>query len=171
MSVRLPLHLSLGASRHSATCHLWLCTTKMEKGIWHMGQKSPEDGPSAALSVCTVALVEDNFEGRLSASKLVCPLTSALQSPLSAVLTFLSGVFLTEEEVSLLEVFLRVHLLVTVVDGDSCIFFFFSSGLYSQISSSESSFCDIWGKRQRNVPNVTQRPPQNPRYYTSIDVC
>lgn len=38
----LPSPVSLRRSRHSAICHLDVCTTKMLKGIWHIGQKSPE---------------------------------------------------------------------------------------------------------------------------------
>lgn len=133
----VPWHLSLGVSRHSATCHLWVCTTKMEKGIWHTGQKSPEDGSSAALPVGTVSL----------ASKLLCPsiLTTVLKSPLSAALSLLSG------DLTLLEVFLEVRFLLATVGADPFIFFFFSRGLYSQMSFSESSFCDIWSKRKLNV--------------------
>lgn len=140
VQVSVPLHVSLEVSRHSATCHLWVCTTKMEKGIWHTGQKSPEEGPSAARSVCTECVFD--CEGGLRPS--VSP--TAPQSPLSAVLTSLSG-GLTGTDASLLEAFLVVHLLfvtAALAAGDACLFFRFSRGLYSQMSFSESSWCDIW---------------------------
>ncbi len=139
-----------------------------------MGQNTPEDGPSAAWSVCTVSLAGIDFEGRLCSSKLICPsMTTPPRSPLAAVSTFRSSDFTEYELVFLLEVMLHL-LLVTVAGsvaaGDLCRFFFFSRGLYSQMSFSESSFCDIWSKTQRNWPNVTQRSPQNTRYYTGINV-
>lgn len=171
----VPLHVSLGMSMHSATCHLWVWTTRMEKGIWHMGQKSPEDGPSAPSSFCSVSWAGDDFEGRWWSCKLPCTSTSmftttVLLSPLPAVLTFLPG-DLSEVE-SLLEAFLDGHLLLAAVagaGGGSRRFFFFSRGLYSQMSFSESFFCDIWSKN-RSVPHVTQPAPRHPRYYTTTDV-
>lgn len=149
----IPLHVSLGVSRHSATCHLWDCTTNMENGIWQMGQKCPEDGPSAVFkSRVSVSWFAEGVEG---VTELLCSSLStwaALTSPLSAALTLTSlPGDLTEEGTFLLDVFLEVHLLlatVPVTDDDSRLFCFFSRGLYSQMSFSEWSFCDICSKKK-----------------------
>lgn len=145
----VPLHLSLGVSRHSAICHLWVCTTKMLNGIWQTGQKSSDDvGSSTALSLlfCVESCVLDAFKGKLWDFKLL--LASSLpvvhESILSAALLFKLLSNFIETEVCFL-VFLEVLLVFLLVpDGESFLFLFFSRGLYSQMSFSESSFCDIW---------------------------
>lgn len=146
----VPLHVSLMLSRHSAICHLWVCTTKMLKGIWQTGQKSSDGSSLAALlSLCVESFVWDAFKGTLCDFELilVSTLPVVVRFLLSAALLFVLD--LTETEVCFL-VFLEV-LLLLVPDGESFLFLFFWSGLYSQMSFSESSFCDMIWTRESNA--------------------
>ena len=156
----LPRVSSLGMSRHSVTCPISVFPTRMEKGIWQMGQKSlsvapsPEGSGDCGQRECNAAaatwslwpwLITDTSPLLILPVLFtdvwgICPLLI-----LPVLFTDVWGTCpllilpseLAWEQLFFLEVFLE-----WLVDA---VFFFFLRGLYSQMSSSLLSVWDMLG--------------------------
>lgn len=123
-----------------------------------MGQNSSDICPSTALLSLWIFSVAEDVMGNSfdNNSVLSSAPPTAADSPLSAALDFARfPCALRDGEVSFFDVFPAVHLLLET--RDLLFFLFFSRGLYSQMSFSESLFCDIWSSSERNVEGVTSK--------------